>query len=58
MEVFAGATHTNLLPITRIQYEDTTIEIDNGPVCKALCNKLNDIMRANPTESRWITPFE
>lgn len=59
VEVFAGATHTNLLPIRRIQWDDTTIKAESGDVTKALCQKLNDTMQANPgAGNKWITPFE
>lgn len=59
VEVFAGATHTNLLPIRRIQWEDTTIKMGSGDVTQALCQKLSEVMTANPgSGNKWITAFE
>ena len=57
-EVFTGATHCSLLPVNRIVYPDTTMEMQHGNVCKELDKMIYDIMRGPLISDKWVTPFE
>lgn len=47
-----------MLPIQRIVYQDSTIMLKHGQVCKDLCKMVNDAMTGPSHNSKWITPFE
>lgn len=57
-EIFGGATHCSMLPVQRIVYQDSTIMLKHGQVCKDLCKMVNDAMTGPSQNNKWITPFE
>ena len=59
LSVFGASTWCPLLPVTRICYRDTTMNLNLAPgkdFNKKLNNMLVDAMQAD--SSPWVTPFE
>lgn len=56
IEFFGGATSCNIQPVSRIVYEDETIELKENKFANYLNTKLTSIM-SGPTDHKWITSF-
>ncbi len=57
LEFFGGATSCNIQPVSRLVYEDHSIDFNQTKFASYLNNKLTSIM-SGPATHKWITSFK